>query len=80
MKRTMVIGIDTYHDSLQKGRSVGGFVASTNATLTKWVIPFSLILLLFLLLLLLLLLLLFSVLFWRVEDDSFINNLPETSI
>ena len=76
MKRTMVIGIDTYHDSLQKGRSVGGFVASTNATLTKWVIPFSLILLLFLLLLLLL----FSVLFWRVEDDSFINNLPETSI
>ena len=77
MKRTMVIGIDTYHDSLQKGRSVGGFVASTNATLTKWVIPFSLILLLFLLLLLLLL---FSVLFWRVEDDSFINNLPETSI
>ena len=79
MKRTMVIGIDTYHDSLQKGRSVGGFVASTNATLTKWVIPFSLILLLFLLLLLLLLLL-FSVLFWQVEDDGFINNLPETSI
>lgn len=36
MKRTMVIGIDTYHDSLQKGRSVGGFVASTNATLTKY--------------------------------------------
>lgn len=36
LKKTMVIGIDTYHDSLQKGRSVGGFVASTNATLTKY--------------------------------------------
>ena len=31
----MVIGIDTYHDSSAKGRSVGGFVASVNQTLTK---------------------------------------------
>lgn len=31
----MVIGIDTYHDSSQRGRSVMGFIASTNATLTR---------------------------------------------
>ena len=35
LKRTMVIGIDCYHDSSTKGRSVGGFVASMNQTLTK---------------------------------------------
>ena len=31
MKNCMVIGIDSYHDSSQKGRSVLGFIASTNA-------------------------------------------------
>ncbi|XP_015776705.1 PREDICTED: piwi-like protein 1 [Acropora digitifera] len=36
LKKTMVIGIDTYHDSSAKGRSVGGFVASVNQTLTKY--------------------------------------------
>lgn len=32
----MVIGYDTYHDSSQKGRSAGGFVASLNKNLTQW--------------------------------------------
>ena len=32
----MVVGIDTYHDSSTRGRSVGGFIASTNSTLTKY--------------------------------------------
>ena len=32
----MVIGYDTYHDTSQKGRSVGAVVASMNQTLTKW--------------------------------------------
>lgn len=36
LQKTMVIGIDCYHDSLTKGRSVGGFVASMNKTLTKY--------------------------------------------
>ncbi|XP_020631825.1 piwi-like protein 1 isoform X2 [Orbicella faveolata] len=36
LQRTMVIGIDCYHDSSTKGRSVGGFVASMNKTLTKY--------------------------------------------
>jgi len=36
LKKTMVVGIDTYHDSSAKGRSVGGFVASVNQTLTKY--------------------------------------------
>ena len=31
----MVIGIDTYHDSSQKGRSAVGFTASMNAALTR---------------------------------------------
>ena len=35
LKNVMVIGIDTYHDSLKKGRSVMGFIASTNASLTR---------------------------------------------
>ena len=35
MKNCMVIGIDSYHDSSQKGRSVLGFIASTNATFTR---------------------------------------------
>ena len=32
----MVIGYDTYHDSAQKGRSVGAVVASMNSTFTKY--------------------------------------------
>merc|ERR1712236_50897 len=36
LKDTMVIGYDTYHDSAQKGRSVGAVVASMNATFTKY--------------------------------------------
>ena len=32
----MVIGYDTYHDSDQKGRSVGAVVASMNSTFTKY--------------------------------------------
>ena len=35
MENTMVIGYDTYHDSAQKGRSVGAVVASMNKTFTK---------------------------------------------
>ena len=36
MKETMIIGYDTYHDSAQKGRSVGAVVASMNQTFTKY--------------------------------------------
>jgi len=36
LKDTMVIGYDTYHDSAQKGRSVGAVVASLNSTFTKY--------------------------------------------
>merc|ERR1712002_1375091 len=36
LKDTMVIGYDTYHDSAQKGRSVGAVVASMNNTFTKY--------------------------------------------
>lgn len=32
----MIVGIDTYHDSSQRGRSVGGFVASLNRRYTRW--------------------------------------------
>ena len=32
----MVIGIDSYHDSAKKGRSVGGVVASINPALTRY--------------------------------------------
>ena len=32
----MVVGIDTYHDSAKKGRSVGGFVASLNGSFTRY--------------------------------------------
>ena len=31
----MVIGIDCYHDSVSKGKSISGFVASTNQSLTR---------------------------------------------
>jgi len=33
---TMVIGYDTYHDTVQKGRSVGAVVASMNNSMTKY--------------------------------------------
>ena len=36
MKNTMVIGYDTYHDTLKKGVSVGAVVASLNNTMTKY--------------------------------------------
>lgn len=32
----MVAGYDTYHDSSQKGRSAGAFVASCNPTFARW--------------------------------------------
>ena len=35
IKNTMVIGIDSYHDTAQKGRSAVGFCASMNPTLTR---------------------------------------------
>ena len=35
LKKMMVVGIDTYHDTSSRGRSVGGFIASTNPTLTR---------------------------------------------
>jgi len=36
MKKAMVVGMDVYHDSLQKGTSVCGFIASTNDNFTKY--------------------------------------------
>ena len=36
MSGTMIIGYDTYHDTLHKGRSVGAVVASINPTCTKF--------------------------------------------
>jgi len=36
LKDLMVVGYDTYHDSVKKGQSVGGFVASLNPNLTKY--------------------------------------------
>jgi aubergine-like protein len=36
MKKGMVVGFDTYHDSVNKGQSVGGFVASVNPSLTRY--------------------------------------------
>jgi aubergine-like protein len=32
----MVCGIDSYHDTVRRGGSVAGFVASLNQTLTRW--------------------------------------------
>ena len=37
LKKLMVVGIDSYHDSATRGRSVGGFIASTNQTLNRFV-------------------------------------------
>lgn len=36
LKGLMVVGIDCYHDSAKKGRSIGGFIASMNQTLTRY--------------------------------------------
>merc|ERR1712025_503583 len=36
MRDTMIIGYDTYHDSLHRGKSVGAVVASMNPSLTKF--------------------------------------------
>jgi len=36
VKKLMVIGFDVYHDSLNKGQSIGGFIASTNDSLTRY--------------------------------------------
>ncbi|KAL2092219.1 hypothetical protein ACEWY4_012017 [Coilia grayii] len=36
LKQLMVIGVDVHHDTSKKCRSVMGFVASLNSTLTKW--------------------------------------------
>ena len=32
----MIVGIDSYHDSSKKGRSVGGVIASMNQSLTRY--------------------------------------------
>ncbi|KAK6191826.1 hypothetical protein SNE40_003418 [Patella caerulea] len=36
LTKVMVIGIDTYHDSSSKGKSVGGVIASLNNNLTRF--------------------------------------------
>jgi aubergine-like protein len=36
MKNAMTVGIDVYHDSLNKGTSVAGFIASVNDEMTKY--------------------------------------------
>jgi len=36
LKKLMVVGFDSHHDSSSKGQSVGGFVASMNRTLTRY--------------------------------------------
>jgi len=36
LKGTMIVGIDTYHDSSAKGRSCGGIVATTNKDFTRY--------------------------------------------
>ena len=33
---TMVIGIDTYHDTDRKGKNITGFVSSLNKNWTQW--------------------------------------------
>ena len=35
-KTMMVCGMDVYHDPTRKGQSVVGFVASVNASMTRW--------------------------------------------
>lgn len=36
LKDLMVVGFDVYHDSLNRGQSIGGFVSSTNRNLTQY--------------------------------------------
>ncbi|KAK2155427.1 hypothetical protein NP493_2079g00007 [Ridgeia piscesae] len=36
LKNLMVVGIDCYHDSAKKGRSIGAFIASMNSKLTRY--------------------------------------------
>ncbi|XP_035236171.1 piwi-like protein 2 [Anguilla anguilla] len=36
LKQLMVIGVDVHHDTSKKNRSVMGFVASLNSSLTRW--------------------------------------------
>ncbi|XP_073404629.1 piwi-like protein 1 [Dendrobates tinctorius] len=36
LEKTIIIGIDCYHDTLQGRRSIAGFVASTNKQMTRW--------------------------------------------
>ncbi|XP_010132094.1 PREDICTED: piwi-like protein 1 [Buceros rhinoceros silvestris] len=36
LKQVMIVGIDCYHDTLSGRRSVAGFVASLNQTMTRW--------------------------------------------
>jgi len=37
LKNTMIVGYDTYHDTMAKSKSVGALVASLNATFTKFI-------------------------------------------
>lgn len=36
LPNTMICGYDTYHDTANRGRSFGAFVASTNSKFTRW--------------------------------------------
>lgn len=36
LSKTMIVGIDTYHEANNKGHSVAGFVATVNSTFTKY--------------------------------------------
>jgi len=35
-KNMMFIGLDSFHDPSARGKSIYGFVASLNATLSRW--------------------------------------------
>jgi aubergine-like protein len=39
LRKTMIVGIDVYHDTLTKGQSACGFSASMNQTFTKYFTP-----------------------------------------
>ena len=36
IKNTMIVGIDTYHDTDRKGKNLTGFVSSYNTNATRW--------------------------------------------
>ncbi|KFP74741.1 Piwi-like 1, partial [Apaloderma vittatum] len=36
LKQVMIVGIDVYHDTVSGKRSIAGFVASLNQTMTRW--------------------------------------------